>query len=252
MLSGILFDIKEFAVHDGPGVRTTYFLKGCPLRCRWCHNPEGISPRPQPMKSSTGERTVGTSFTSAELAARIQSQAELYRAGEGGVTFSGGEPLAQAAFLAETLDQFQSIHVLLDTSGYAAEFDFQSLLARVQMVYFDLKLIDPISHAQFTGVDNGPIHRNLRLLSGSSLPYHIRIPLIPGVTDTDANLTGIARHLAALPRPPQSVDLLLYNKAAGGKYAACGLSFNPGYDETREVNAALCPFQTLGLNARVL
>lgn len=204
------------------------------------------------MKGSAGERTVGTSFTSAKLAACIQSQSALYRAGEGGITFSGGEPLEQAAFLAETIDQLQAVHVLLDTSGYAAEADFRALLVRVQMVYFDLKLINPVQHAQFTGVDNEPILRNLRLLSGSGVPYHIRIPLIPGVTDTDANLTGIARHLAALPRPPQSVDLLLYNQAAGGKYAACGLAFAPGYDETREVNADPDPFQALGLNARVL
>ena len=252
MLSGILFDIKEFAVHDGPGVRTTFFLKGCPLRCRWCHNPEGILPQPQRMKGSVGERTVGTPFTSEELAARIQSQADLYRAGEGGVTFSGGEPLSQAAFLAETIDRLSNIHVVLDTSGYATKADFRALAARVQLVYFDLKLIDPAQHAAFTGVDNQPILRNLRLLSDTGVPFHIRIPLVPGVTDTEANLTGIARHLATLPRPPQSVDLLLYNKAAGGKYAACGLPFNPGYDETREVNVRTCCFQTLGLNVRVL
>src|ERR1039458_3357450 len=95
MLTGVVFDIKEFAVHDGPGVRVTVFLKGCRLRCSWCHNPEGLSPLPQLLQGAGNARLAGEVFTSQALAARLNSQADLLRQGEGGVTFSGGEPTMQ-------------------------------------------------------------------------------------------------------------------------------------------------------------
>jgi len=90
LLSGIVFDITEFAVHDGPGLRTTIFLKGCPLRCQWCHNPEGILPEPQTMAAPHGSRVVGTRYTSAELARLIIGQAEMFRANGGGIQVLGG------------------------------------------------------------------------------------------------------------------------------------------------------------------
>ncbi|HEX2999995.1 MAG TPA: 4Fe-4S cluster-binding domain-containing protein, partial [Armatimonadota bacterium] len=108
MRKGIVFDINEFAVHDGPGLRTTVFLKGCPLRCCWCHNPEGISPAPQLLRGAGGERVAGKEYTSTELARLLNRQAEILRAGEGGVTFSGGEPLRQAEFLAEVAAQLDN------------------------------------------------------------------------------------------------------------------------------------------------
>src|SRR5512137_2095104 len=98
MTNGIVFDIREFAVHDGPGIRTTVFLKGCPLACQWCHNPEGQSRQPQAMLSPGGRRTTGKEYTAEELAAILNRQAAILRDNEGGVTFSGGEPLMQAAF----------------------------------------------------------------------------------------------------------------------------------------------------------
>src|SRR5512135_1042485 len=117
MTQGIVFDIREFAVHDGPGIRTTVFLKGCPLACQWCHNPEGQSRQPQEMLSSGGRRIAGKEYTPDELAAILNRQADILREAEGGVTFSGGEPLMQAAFVSEVIDRFRGIHVLLDTCG---------------------------------------------------------------------------------------------------------------------------------------
>ena len=156
MQTGIVFDIREFSIHDGPGLRTSVFLKGCPLRCAWCHNPEGLSPEPQLLATVGGTRTCGRSYTSAELAELLNRQAELLRAGEGGVTFSGGEPLLQAPFVAEVLDRLEPLHAVLDTSGFGDAEAFGMLAARVDLVYFDLKLVDPALHRRYTGCDNAP------------------------------------------------------------------------------------------------
>ncbi len=105
------FDIKEFAVHDGPGIRTTVFLKGCSLACQWCHNPEGQSRLPQVMRSPTGERTAGQVYTAPELARLLNQQAAILKAAEGGVTFSGGEPLFQARFVSQVIDLLDGVHI---------------------------------------------------------------------------------------------------------------------------------------------
>ncbi len=250
MESGIIFDIKEFAVHDGPGIRTTVFLKGCPLRCMWCQNPEGISPDPQVMTSVVGERTVGERYTSSQLADLLNSQADILRSNEGGVTFSGGEPLMQAAFVAEVIDKLDNLHTLLDTSGYATEQDFRLLAGKVDLIHFDLKIIDPDAHRHYTGVANEPILRNLKTLADIGTPFYIRVPLVPGVTDTDENLTAIARAAAGLAGLIR-VDLLPYNKAAGGKYEPAGMKFTVDYDESQPVNANTAPFEKLAVPVRV-
>lgn len=227
--SGMVFDIREFTVHDGPGIRTTVFLKGCPLRCAWCHNPEGLSPEPQLLRGTGGDRWVGKEYRSTELAELLNRQAEVLR-DKGGVTFSGGEPLSQAAFVAEVIEQLDRLHVVLDTSGYASEHDFRLVVEKADLVYFDLKLIDPAAHRRWTSVDNDPILRNLRILGAMGKPLVIRVPLVPGVTDTEANLAAIAAAVKELPCL-ERIDLLSYNRAAGGKYAACGLRWEPDYEE---------------------
>ena len=251
MTTGIVFDIKEFTVHDGPGLRTTVFLKGCPLACQWCHNPEGRSSQPQIMRSPAGERLAGEMYTAAELAALLNKQVPVLVANEGGLTFSGGEPLLQAEFVADVIDRLASVHVLLDTSGFGAEDDFRRLLTRVDLVYFDLKLIDRSQHQHYTGCDNDRILRNLHMMSDLGKPFTIRVPLVPGVTDTDENLAAIARTIAGLPGL-QTVDLLPYNKVAGAKYRTAGMEFKPDYDETRAVNANTRPFDEAGIEVHVL
>src|SRR5512140_760389 len=123
MTSGIVFDIREFTIHDGPGIRTTVFMKGCPLVCTWCHNPEGQSRQPQIIRSPAGERLAGREYTAEQLAGLLNQQAGILKANEGGVTFSGGEPLLQARFVAEVIDLLADTHILLDTSGYGSEQD---------------------------------------------------------------------------------------------------------------------------------
>ncbi len=251
MKTGIIFDIKEFAVHDGPGIRTTVFLKGCPLRCTWCQNPEGISTEPQVLHSPAGERRVGQVYTSGELARHLNKQAGILKANEGGVTFSGGEPLYQAAFVSEVIEYLDGIHILLDTSGFGCEKEFALLVDRVNLVYFDLKLMNDNLHQRYTGRANPQILRNLHHLGTKNVPFVIRVPLIPGVTDTRENLVAIAetiRDFDSLIR----VDLLSYNQAAGAKYEAAGMVFKPKFDEEQVSNEDVAVFKQRGLDVRVV
>ena len=190
MEKGIVFSIEEFAIHDGPGIRTTVFLKGCPLRCAWCHNPEGISPEPQYMDRRDGRTMCGYAICSGELAGKLLRNKAVYAMNHGGVTLTGGEPLLQAAFAAEVLAALQAagVHTAVETSGYAAPEVFRRVAGHADLVLFDVKHADPVQHRRWTGVDNAPILRNLAWLCTSGRPFVVRIPLIPGVNDTRENM----------------------------------------------------------------
>ena len=249
-MTGTIFDIKELAVHDGPGLRTTVFFKGCPLRCRWCHNPEGLSPQPQLMYKKAACRDcglcrrpcshpdcqpfgrclhicpenclelAGRTVSSQTLAEELLASADVLGQGFGGVTFSGGEPLAQPAFLLETASLLRGVHLCVETSGYASETVFSQMLRTMDYVIMDVKLADSGLHRRYTGVDNSRILANLRLLQSSGIPHLIRTPLIPGITDTPENLDAI-RLLAG----DSSWEQLPYNTLAGAKYAMLDLPF---------------------------
>jgi pyruvate formate lyase activating enzyme len=248
-MTGVVFDIRELTIHDGPGLRTTVFLKGCPLRCAWCHNPEGMAAAPQLLRGPNGTRWAGRITSAADLATLLNRQAPLLV--DGGVSFSGGEPLMQAAFLAEVLDRLEGLHVVLGTSGWAPEADFRRVAGRCDLVLFDVKLMDREAHLLWTGADNRVIQRNLDVLAELGVPFILRVPLVPGVTDTGPNLRAIARRAQALPGPPR-IELLPYNPAAGGKYAACGLEWHPGYDEGDPGQPDLSPFHELHLEVAIL
>lgn len=251
MTSGIVFDVKEFAIHDGPGLRTTVFLKGCPMSCMWCHNPEGQSRQPQVIRSPAGERIAGQEYTPKELASLLNQQVDILRANEGGITFSGGEPLMQAGFVAEVIDLLDEVHILLDTSGYGRARDFRRLIHRSDLVFFDLKLIDKNAHRHYTGCDNDLILSNLRRLDEMGKPFVVRVPLVPGVTDTDQNLVDIAQTLQGLSGLLR-VDLLPYNKTAGSKYEYLGMAFKPEYDESQELNLNTDLFKQAGITVNVV
>ncbi len=250
MTSGIIFDIKEFTIHDGPGIRTTVFMKGCPLACNWCHNPESQSMQPQTIRSPGSTRLAGQTYTAVELAALLNRQTDILRASEGGITFSGGEPLLQAKFVAEVIDLLPDVHIVLDTCGYGDQQDFRCLVDRSDLIYFDLKLIDRDAHQHFTKRSNDVILDNLRILSASGKPFVVRVPLVPGVTDTDENLAAIARTIRDLSGLLY-VELLPYNRAAGSKYEYAGMEFKPDYDETRPLNINTSLFEESGLKVRV-
>ena len=206
--------------------------------------------QPQIIRAAGSERSAGQMYTAAELASLLHAQADILRANEGGVTFSGGEPLLQAEFVGEVIDLLPGVHILLDTSGFGDQKDFRLLLDRCDLVFFDLKLIDGTAHRHYTNQDNGLILYNLELLSASGKPFVIRVPLVPGVTDTNENLAAVARIVQGLPGLLR-VELLPYNRAAGAKYEAAGLEFQPGYDETRPLNINTQLFEQAGLQVRV-
>jgi pyruvate formate lyase activating enzyme len=185
-----------------------------------------------------------------ELAALLNRQASIFKAGGGGVTFSGGEPLMQANFIAKVIDLLGDFHILLDTSGYGSERDFRLLLERVHLVYYDLKLIERRAHKRYTGRYNDLILQNLNVLNASGVPFVIRVPLVPGVTDTNENMAAIARTIKGMPM--QRVDLLPYNRAAGAKYQAAGMEFKHEFDENSPVNANVAVFEEVGIKVRVL
>lgn len=241
--TGIVFDIKELALFDGPGLRCTVFLKGCPLRCSWCHNPEGIGAKPEIMTSASGSRTVGKEYTVDELVNRLLSYSPIFAGTEGGITFSGGEPLFQAGFLLETMRRLKNkMHLLLQTSGLAPKKAFVEAIHLSDLVYFDLKLIDAGQHKVHAGVDNAVILDNLKSLGKSGVQYRLRMPLIPSVTDTHDNYEKAREFIASELSGHDNlrgIDLLPYNRAAGGKYESLGQKYQPGFNEDR--NISVCP-----------
>ena len=225
-VDGIVFKVKKYALHDGPGIRTTIFLKGCPLRCWWCHNPEGQRPEPEPMPLALAGRNeiVGRRWTVAALMAQIEKDRIFYDESCGGATFSGGEPLAQPEFLAALLDAChrREIHTAVDTSGYAPETIIKSVLARADLVLYDLKLMDEARHRQVTGVGNRRILDNLKTLALLGPPVIVRIPLVPGINDDPDNLNRTAAFVRDL-KTVRQVDLLPYHPIADGKYRRLNL-----------------------------
>ena len=227
--TGIVFDIIKYSVHDGPGIRTTVFLKGCPLDCIWCHNPESKKLEPETTTKITRNKVlklsysetkdvVGREITVDEIMIEVLKDRMFYEQSGGGVTFSGGEPLMQPKFLKALLIKCKEhdIHTAVDTSGYSSKEAFESIISYTDLFLFDLKLMDEEEHKKYTGVSNKLILRNLTFLSGAAKKIRIRIPLIPEITDTENNINQIAELLSKL-KNIYNVDLLPYNELSESK-----------------------------------
>ncbi len=255
-MKGLIFSIEEFAVHDGDGLRTAVFFKGCPLRCRWCHNPEGLEPRPQRIRNPNGcincgrcyqvcptplnctacghcatycprglIRIVGEYWDATELARRIKRN--FPKGVEAGVTLSGGEVFMQPDFLLELLDQLHPLHRIIETSAYCSAESFIEALKRLEFVFMDVKIMDDNLHQMYTGVSNRCILQNLEILKSSDVPFTIRVPMIVGINDDLENIRHLGRFLQGC-RTLRTVELLPYNTMAGAKYPLLGQK----YEET--------------------
>lgn len=220
---GRVFEIREFTLHDGPGIRTTVFFKGCPLRCAWCHNPEGQSPEIETMTRKGGEKAVcGRDWTAEALAAELAVNADIMAQSGGGVTFSGGEPLAQSAFLLELIPLLKrrGISVALETSGHVPAEDYSSVVSQVDFVYQDVKLLDPEKFRRWTGGDLSAVKSNISWLRERGVPFVFRVPCVPGVNDSAADRAAFKEFAAG-----SAIEFLPYNAAAGAKYPMLGRAF---------------------------
>ncbi len=228
MDSGIIFKIKKFALHDGPGIRTTVFLKGCPLACWWCHNPEGQGSEPQILKAADNQthidETAGRRATIDEIIRQIEKDIVFYDESGGGATISGGEPLSQPQFLFALLRQcnIRGVHTAVDTTGFSDREVFRQMIELADLILFDLKLMDDTAHRHFTGISNRSILQNLTLAANSEIPLHVRIPIIPKITDTEENISAIAQYLKTLPRLKR-IDILPFHHTADKKYLRLGM-----------------------------
>lgn len=257
----LVFDIKTFAVHDGPGIRTTFFLKGCPLHCKWCQNPESISPAQylaynpllclrcgacRSVCSKLGEdfmlnqadctlcgrcvvvclpaarKFAGRELSPEEVLAQALSDKPFFDSSGGGVTFSGGECALYPDYLKACLSLLKGagIHTCIDTCGAVPREHFEEILPFVDLFLYDLKKLDPELHREYTGRDNQQILENLRFLCARGKEIIIRVPLIPGYTDSEEDIRAIARFVKEeLNGAVRRVELLPYNKLAESKYA---------------------------------
>jgi len=227
---GYIFDIKRFAIHDGPGIRTTVFFKGCPLRCWWCHNPESHKVLPENFDGcnikrsynrliSDDESGLGKEVDVEYLMYEIEKDRIFYEESGGGVTFSGGEPFMQPEFLISVLKRCKAndINTTIDTSGYARWETMEPVFDFTDLFLFDLKVIDPKLHEKYTGVSNELILGNLLKLDHLKRKYFLRIPMVPGFTDTENNIKELTKLISSL-KNVDGINLLPYHRAGVGKY----------------------------------
>jgi len=295
MNQGLIVAIKRFEIHDGDGIRSTLFLKGCPLSCLWCHNPEAISTQPQlaynagrcigclecvrvcpvqahqsiagkheldrsrciacgrcaPVCLSGALNFYGQLVSPNEVLARLLEDRIFYEASGGGVTLSGGEPLAQADFCADLLGLLkrENIHTAVDTCGYAPKSELRKILDVTDLFLYDLKCLDESKHIRLTGQSNRIILSNLCDLVDSNRAIEIRIPLIPGYQDDQ--IGPISRFLRQIGFTGK-VKVLPYHRYATAKYEALGMNNTmpavPAPDRA-EIDNALQILRSDGLQA---
>lgn len=283
-LKGLVFDVQKFAIHDGGGIRTLIFLKGCPLHCLWCSNPESLATKPEiivvankcigcnkclevcPVDAlhyggDDGDRglmidrerctlcgqcakhcyagainILGRYLSVPELLQIVERDRQFYDESRGGVTFSGGEPLAQPEFLSAALKELhqQGIHTAIETSSFQVWQTYAEVLEHVDLVLTDIKHMDDDQHKKLTGVSNKPILDNLCRISELGIPLKIRLPLIPGMNDSAENLEATADFVQQLSNV-QSLDILPYHRLGEIKWAQLGLSYPLGDQETHSV-----------------
>ena len=258
-MTGTIFDIQRFSVHDGPGIRTTVFMKGCPLRCKWCHNPEGLIGMRQLQffdekciacgacgkreKLSDAEKCPSEALTVCgreadenEIIKEILKD-RIFYADNGGVTFSGGECLLQADFVALVLKKAKEhgLHTAVDTSGYVAWSEIEKTLDFCDLYLYDIKCVTKEVHKAYTGVDNGLIIENIKRLSDIGKDIWVRVPVIPDFNNNESEMTAIAELVSELDAVKQ-VTLMPYHTLGASKYKTLGMEYP--YDISGKIGAS--------------
>jgi pyruvate formate lyase activating enzyme len=235
-MEGLIFSVKRYSIHDGPGIRVTFFLKGCPLSCKWCHNPEGISPFPESVirKNRIGDREfsreemAGKFYTMEKILKILEKERVFINQSKGGVTFSGGEPMLQTEFLLEALKACKAngYHTAVDTSGYASAESYKSVFQYTDLFLFDIKHLDEARHIESTGVSNTGILDNYKLLLRSNNDVMLRIPVIPGFNDDHDHLERLKDFIISTKTASlKMVSLLPYHKIGSSKYKRFNLPY---------------------------
>jgi pyruvate formate lyase activating enzyme len=228
-MKGLIFSVRRYSIHDGPGIRVTFFMKGCPLKCRWCHNPEGISPFPEMViqTNKIGEREfskneeVGTYYSVEDILEILDKEKVFFKQSKGGITFSGGEPMLQVEFLLEALKECKKngYHTAVDTSGYSSADNCRSIIPFTDLFLFDIKHLDEVKHIESTGVSNTGIIENYRHLLESGKDIMVRIPVIPGFNDDTDHLERLKNFISSTKTASlKRINLLPFHKTGSSKY----------------------------------
>ena len=225
-VTGRIFDIQRFSTHDGSGIRTLVFLKGCPLRCRWCCNPESQTYEIQQMTLGGNTKTVGRDVTVEEVLKEVLRDRMYYRRSGGGVTLSGGESLTQPDFAVALLTACQEngVHTAIETTGFASPEVIERYLPVLDCVLMDIKHMNSEKHQEFTTRPNDRILQNARLIAEKANQLIIRVPVIPTFNDTEAEIGDIAAFAASLPNV-REIHLLPYHRMGMDKYTGLGREY---------------------------
>ena len=228
-VSGRIFDIQKFSVHDGPGIRTIVFLKGCALRCKWCCNPESQKSEIQTMMQNGKEKLIGRDVTVAEVLQTVKQDMPYYRRSGGGMTLSGGEMLCQSDFAYALLRgaKESAINTAAETTGFASWETIEKLLPYIDTVLMDIKHIDSAKHKAFTTQPNELILENAVKIGKNAKKLIIRVPVIPTFNDTPAEIEAIARFAASLEGVAE-INLLPYHRFGKDKYEGLGREYLMG------------------------
>ena len=238
MNAPLIFNIQKFSVHDGPGIRTTIFFKGCPMRCLWCHNPESQNAFAERMERKDGkEEEVGRRYSVSELVRLLAKDQIFYEQSGGGVTLSGGEVMAQdmeyVAALLQALKRV-GIHTAIDTCGAVPVQNYEKVLPYTDLFLYDLKMMDSEKHARYTGVSNEQVLENLKYLSSRGAAIDLRLILVKDVNADRADIQAIAEWLKEEQIVVERISLLPYHDFGRDKYRRlhreCTQNFAPPSD----------------------
>ncbi len=228
-VKGRIFNIQRFSVHDGPGIRTIIFLKGCFLKCKWCCNPESQEYKIQTMIEDGKEKTVGYDITVGEILETVKRDMPYYRRSGGGITLSGGECLCQIRFAEALLKESKAngLNTAIETTAYADYSVIEKILPYVDTVLMDIKHINSEKHKEFTTVPNDKILENARKIAKNANELIIRVPVVPTFNDKEEEIREIAEFAKSL-KNVKRLHLLPYHNFGAGKYEGLGRNYEMG------------------------